>query len=292
MKYPKISIVTPSYNQAQYLEQTLRSVLEQQYPNLEYIVIDAGSTDGSVDIIKEYADRLTYWISEKDQGHADGINKGFAHTTGEIMGWLNSSDIYFPWTLETIAQVFTDVPEVKWISGMPSHFSEGTAPQNISLIYINKYDFLSGNYKWLQQESIFWKRSLWNSSGSGLDTNLKYACDFELWLRFFNDAELYSVNTILASFRFHEDRRSKTGKDYYRDEADKAFEKFYGSSDLKSRLLARVVRLMNNRRGRVIRKILSETRSWAWYDHPRIIFDFDAKRWRIWRNPSRMKDDR
>lgn len=95
MNYPKISIVTPSFNQSEFLELTIRSVLDQGYPNLEYIVIDGGSTDGSVDIIKKYADKISYWVSEKDGGQYDAINKGFARSSGEIMGWINSSDLYY-----------------------------------------------------------------------------------------------------------------------------------------------------------------------------------------------------
>ena len=109
MKYPKISIVTPSFNQAEFLEQTICSVLNQNYPNLEYIIIDGGSTDGSVEIIKKYADKFTYWVSEKDNGQYDAINKGFSHTTGDIMGWINSSDIYYPWTLSMIAEIFEKI---------------------------------------------------------------------------------------------------------------------------------------------------------------------------------------
>src|SRR5215216_5318512 len=93
---PKVSIITPSFNQGQFLEASIRSVLEQDYPDIEYMIVDGGSTDNSAEIIQKYQDRLTWWVSEKDKGHADALNKGFSHATGEILAWLNSDDIYFP----------------------------------------------------------------------------------------------------------------------------------------------------------------------------------------------------
>src|SRR5215204_5758135 len=109
---PKISIVTPSYNQAEFIEETILSVINQNYPNLEYIVIDGGSTDGSVEIIKKYEQYFSYWVSEPDKGHADALNKGFAKATGEVMAWINSDDKYFPWTFATVAEVYSQFPEV------------------------------------------------------------------------------------------------------------------------------------------------------------------------------------
>ena len=113
---PRISIVTPSFNQAPYLEATLKSVLDQNYPNLEYFVIDGGSTDGSLDILRRYADRLTGWVSEPDHGQMHAINKGFSHATGEIMAWLNSDDMLCPWALQTVGHIFKDLPAVQWLT--------------------------------------------------------------------------------------------------------------------------------------------------------------------------------
>src|SRR5215470_7311361 len=112
MARPRISIVTPSFNQARFLEATIRSVLDQRYDNLEYIVVDGGSTDGSVEIIKRYADRLAFWCSEADGGHGNALNKGLRRATGEIMAWLNSDDIYWPWTLAAVAEIFEAHPDV------------------------------------------------------------------------------------------------------------------------------------------------------------------------------------
>src|SRR5262245_51432908 len=109
---PKVSIIIPSFNQGQFLEASIRSVLEQNYPNFECIIVDGGSKDESVEIIKKYQDRLAWWVSEKDKGHADALNKGFSHATGEILAWLNSDDIYFPNTVSEAVAVLASQPEI------------------------------------------------------------------------------------------------------------------------------------------------------------------------------------
>ena len=128
---PRISVVTPSFNQGEFIEDTLRSVTTQGYPALEYIVIDGGSADESASIIERHEAELAYWVSEPDEGHAHALNKGFAKTTGEIMCWLNSSDMHYPWTLETVAQIFTDLPEVEWIQGVGSWFDVSGRPRAV-----------------------------------------------------------------------------------------------------------------------------------------------------------------
>jgi glycosyltransferase involved in cell wall biosynthesis len=199
---PKITIVTPSYNQGAWLERTLCSVLDQGYPNLEYIVIDGGSTDGSKKILERYADRLSYWISEPDRGMYDAIQKGFSRATGELMGWINSDDMHHQRSLFTLAKLFGDLPMVEWMTGCRSVWDEedrcvATEPARAW----SEQHFLLGDHKWIQQESTFWRRSLWQRTGSTLNTNLKYAGDYELWLRFFDQAQLYSTDALLAGFR-------------------------------------------------------------------------------------------
>ena len=123
--YPKISIVTPSFNQGKYIEQTIQSVLDQDYPNLEYIIIDGGSTDETVEIIKKYEHKIHYWVSEPDKGQTDGINKGFAKCTGEIFNWINSDDYYEPGTFYKLAKLFTEHPYVDVVCGKEWSFNDG-----------------------------------------------------------------------------------------------------------------------------------------------------------------------
>src|SRR5665213_810473 len=156
MTYPKISIITPSYNQADYLEQTIWSVLDQNYPNLEYIIIDGGSSDGSVEIIKKYSDRLTYWVSEKDEGLYHAIQKGFEKSTGAIMGWLNSDDMLHRNSLFSIAEILS-LEGVEWIQGIGTLYDELGRTVKVSPVYRwSRYYYLMGNYQWIQQESTYW----------------------------------------------------------------------------------------------------------------------------------------
>lgn len=200
--FPKISIVTPSFNQALYLEKTIQSVLSQNYPNLEYIIIDGGSTDGSVDIIKKYEHQLKYWISEKDDGLYSAIQKGFEMSTGDIMAWINSDDLYHPNAFATVAEIFSSLKQVQWLQGNPSFFDEKDRIINCTgMKRWIKYDFYAGAYQWIQQESAFWRRELWIASGSCVNTSLKYAGDFELWLRFFRHEKLYVTTALLGGYR-------------------------------------------------------------------------------------------
>jgi len=206
---PKISIVTPSYNQGQFLEQTICSVLDQNYPNLEYVIIDGGSTDNSVEIIKKYSSRLAYWVSEPDKGHANGLNKGFSKTSGEIMAWLNSDDKYLPWTFEVVAEVFTAFPDVNWIVGTNAWWDKNGRLMTARSVYKNIYDYLLGNFKWIQQESVFWRRGLWEKAGGKINEEYKNMVDGELWCKFFLIDKLYHMNCILSGYRDHETNYSK-----------------------------------------------------------------------------------
>jgi glycosyltransferase involved in cell wall biosynthesis len=210
----KISIVTPSFNQGQFVRATIESVLGQGYPNLEYIVVDGGSTDGSVEIIREYADRLHYFISEEDNGHADALNKGFRQSSGEIMAWLNSDDLYHPWTLRTVAEIFGQHPSVEWIVGTQAFWSDRGVLLRSNNRYINLQDYVNGDFQWIQQESVFWRRSLWERAGASLNESYGLMVDGELWTRFFPLAELWHVHALLSGYREHGGNRARAMMDF------------------------------------------------------------------------------
>jgi glycosyltransferase involved in cell wall biosynthesis len=204
--WPRISIVTPVRNSGKYLEQTMRSVLGQNYPNLEYFIVDGGSTDRTLDIICKYENQLTGWISEPDKGMYDALSKGFARTTGEIMGWLNASDLLHVNGLFVVGGVFGALRQVEWITGHPTKFNlDGATIELMDLPRWSRFRFLAGANKWIQQESTFWRRSLWEKAGARVDASLRSEGDFELWVRFFRHAKLYTVDALIGGYRLHED---------------------------------------------------------------------------------------
>lgn len=211
MFYPKITIVTPNYNGSRYLEDTIMSVFGQNYPNLEYIIIDGGSTDGSINIIKKYENRLAYWVSEPDNGMYHAIQKGFEKSTGELMAWINSDDMYHKNAFFTIAEIFDTFDEVNWLVGASTFYDEEnrTVHCNQSRLF-TKFDFYNYDFKWLEQESVFWRRSLWNISGATLNTKLKYAGDFDLWLKLFKYEKLYVTHALIGGFRWRSSKQLST----------------------------------------------------------------------------------
>jgi len=222
--FPLISIVTPSYNQGEFLEECIDSILSQNYPNLEYMIMDGGSSDNSVEIIKKYEKHLTYWQSQSDGGQYKAVNDGFKRTSGDIMTWLNSDDKYHRDALFKVAYLFDSSPEVEWLTGHPTFWGkegEFTHIEPVLPKYCRK-DFLDGKYNqpFIQQESTFWRRSLWDRAGSCLRTDLDYAGDLELWVRFFRHALLYSVETLLGGYRSHGNQKASLFMDRYVAEAE------------------------------------------------------------------------
>src|SRR4029077_5274299 len=204
--WPKISLVTPVFNSVRYLEATIRSVLSQQYPNLEYVIVDGGSTDGSVEIIRKYEPQLHAWVSEPDRGMYNAINKGFARSSGALMGWISATDLLHAGSLFVVGGVFRTFPQVEWITGRPTGFNDdGMAVEFLNLRRWSRWPFLAGANRYIQQESTFWRRSLWDRAGGRVDDSRRSASDFELWVRFFRYAKLYPVDALIGGFRSHPD---------------------------------------------------------------------------------------
>lgn len=276
---PRITIVTPSFNQGKYLEDTILSVLGQGYPNLEYIIIDGGSVDESVGIIRKYEKQLAHWRSEKDAGLYDAVQKGFALSTGEIMAWINADDMYHAKSLFRVAEIFERFPQVNWLMGTNTFFDESGHPflyddlpygQRWSLSRMHLF-----NGRFIQQESVFWRRDLWERAGGFIDQSHSLAADFELWLRFFRHEQLYTTSFMLGGFRFRkENQKSFEQRGQYlaqvaallvRDEKENG--RLPGMPFL--RLLIGLVRLVPKRkwRDRVLARLLDLP--------PKIVFDRD-----------------
>ena len=209
--WPRMSIVTPSYNQGQYIEETLRSVILQGYPNLKYIVIDGGSTDDSVDIIRRYEPWLTYWVSEKDRGQSHAINKGLAHCTGQIFNWLNSDDVWCPRTARAVAEAWTAEPPTIVAGTVVNFSSEG---EEISVVQDSIT--LESFVKWADSRT---RRPVWHQPGvfmplpevrrcGGVREDLHLAMDFFLMIELLKTCQVRYVDEILARFRLHEDSKT------------------------------------------------------------------------------------
>lgn len=218
MQTPKISVITPSFNQAAYLERTILSVLDQAYPNIEYIIIDGGSTDGSVDIIRKYADRLSYWISEADRGQAHAINKGLQRATGEWVAWQNSDDVFYPGAFTELAQIAAKKPYIDLIIG------------NMNLI--DKDDVLLRDVKYvrptylsllaegmvLTNQAAFWKHDVHSEIGF-LNEALDCAFDFEWFLRLLQHKRMsIHVPSTWGALRLHDETKTSNRQHIFQSE--------------------------------------------------------------------------
>lgn len=209
---PLVSIVTPSYNQQKYLEDSILSVLNQDYQNLEYFVIDGGSTDGSLEIIRKYNDKLAGWVSEPDQGQTDAINKGFHRSQGEIMAWLNSDDLYHPGAVRSAVEFLQTNPEIGLVYG-DTDLIDGSGRK------IGRFNAQQTSYQrlmrggvYIPQPAAFWRRELWERSGP-LDPSYYFAMDYDLWVRFAKISPIHYTPQLWASFRIHGDGKTTVSDD-------------------------------------------------------------------------------
>lgn len=213
---PTITIITPSFNQACFIERTIRSVLDQDYPNLEYIVIDGGSRDGTIDILRKYESRLT-WLSEMDKGQADAINKGIIRSSGDIIAYLNSDDVYEPGALHTVAEHFSAHPETMWLTGKCRIIDEKdreirrpiTAYKNFLLRHYRYPLLLATNP--VSQPATFWRRDAVKEFGL-FDEDQHLVMDYDYWLRMGRKYPLSVLDAYLAGFRVY--AASKTSSSF------------------------------------------------------------------------------
>ena len=204
---PLVSIVTPSYNQAEYLEETILSVLGQAYPRIEYLIMDGGSTDGSQEIIQKYEQRIAGWVSQKDRGQTDAINKGFARARGEILAWLNSDDVFLPGAVARAVDFLTAHPEIGMVYG-DAHYID-TGGRVIGKFPAAQTDLkkLRRGYVHIPQQASFFRKTLWDQVGP-LDPDFYFAMDYDLWVRLAALAPLRYVPEVWASFRLHADAKT------------------------------------------------------------------------------------
>lgn len=209
LSWPRISIITPSYNQAQFLEETILSVLNQAYPNLEYIIIDGGSTDNSVKIIKKYAGILSYWISESDMGQSNGINKGLLRATGDILAYINSDDIYLPGIFKYIARYYMDNPKCYISTG-----NDYIINTKSGILYYQHDRFfrkseIEAGVNRIRQHTVFWRREVYKKVGL-FNEKLHYSMDFEYWLRASRYFKFHHIDKPIACYRLHDHTKSNT----------------------------------------------------------------------------------
>jgi glycosyltransferase involved in cell wall biosynthesis len=202
MDKPLVSIITPTFNHARFIEAAIRSVLEQDYRNIEYIVVDGGSTDGSVEIIQRYADRLAWWVSEPDRGQTDAINKGFARARGSILAWLNSDDTYEPGAVTEAVEFLLNQPEVGMVYGDANFINENGRVTGRFPAAQTDYTRLRRGYVHIPQQAAFFRAALWQQVGP-LDPSFFFAMDYDLWVRLARLAPLVYLPRTWANFRLH-----------------------------------------------------------------------------------------
>jgi len=205
---PKITIVTPSFNQASFIRETIESVINQDYPNFEYFVADGGSTDGSVDIIREYEDKITWWISEKDDGQSDAINKGFRRSTGELCAWVNSDDVLLPNCLREIAEFYLANNQPDIIHSNCIYINADSKIMGMSVVPKQTY-FFARRYVWfINEPAVFYKTSVIRKNNY-LNPKFHMVMDVDMWIKLMKmDCRFEHIPKFLGAFRWHENSKT------------------------------------------------------------------------------------
>lgn len=199
---PLVSIITPSFNQARYIEATIKSVFAQEYPRIEYIIVDGDSTDITVDIIKKYEDKLAWWVSEKDKGQTDAINKGFGRAAGDILAWINSDDTYEPGAVSAAVKYLQAHPEVGMVYGDCNFINENGQVIGKFNSAQTDHRLIRQGYVHIPQQTMFFRADLWKQVGP-LDPSFYFAMDYDLWTRISARSEIKYVPQTWANFRLH-----------------------------------------------------------------------------------------
>jgi glycosyltransferase involved in cell wall biosynthesis len=256
MNFPRVSIITPSYNQGNFLEETIRSVVDQDYPNLEYIVIDGGSTDNSIEIIKKYQNRIAFWISEPDNGQSHAFNKGLQKATGELIGWINSDDVYYPGSIVQASQFFLKNPDTDVV------FSDYTFIDHKSRVIRTRkeipYDYKT--YLWTKgcyhaNCAGFFRRTCFEKFG-GLREDLGFGMDYELYLRFGkNNCKFSHTNQIWGGYRLHSMSKTVLSSDSQIRDNDFVFSLYAGDNNNSNLLRSTLTSFYRGRR--LLKKLIA-----------------------------------
>lgn len=215
---PRISVITPSFNQGQFIEQTILSVLSQGYPNLEYIIMDGGSADNSVEVIKKYENKISHWQSKKDKGQAAAINEGFSKATGDILCWLNSDDAWMPGILQKVVQLFSNMEDAEIIFGNCLHFNDQSKKTRGSDVVKAQQRFQLSLCDYIIQPSSFFTKTVWHQTGP-LNETLNFAFDWDWFIRAQKaGAALTPVQEYFSLYRIHDAHKSGTGSHHRAEE--------------------------------------------------------------------------